>query len=369
METNGYVSLVAKQLAEALDALQCTIRIPNGDTLELAAVYGVDVENREKRISLHGTLAGESFRTGEVISIADISKDERYSLFQLAKNGNPKSVLAIPIKFEDDLVGVAQVYAREPFSGEQIFLATGLLALAGLALNYERTQKMSRKTLLRVMNAISKDTTFLDTFNHLVQEIASILQISRCAIYRVEEMEDRERYCEIVAGIPADDKAHGIGHRDKLADHPDILSAAQNDSVKVIDDPSLHPLTSYFKGIIDQNEIHAILYAPVSFNGGIIGVIVVDASGEEKLGFTHEEVLFCSEIAQHIALILYRDDCVIQELRHEVINRITNVGGYVKLMVKSLAEGDISKAKEYALIILQETEKMESIIPKIKSLV
>ena len=364
MSGEDYISLVAKQLAESLEAEQCTIRIPSGKTLQLVAAYGVQVEKREKQIPLSGTVAGETVMTGKIICIPDISKDERYC-HQFATNGRPRSMLAVPFKFEENRIGVAQIYSKTPFSEKQIFLAESLVQFAGLALRYEQFSKMSRRAILEVANAIIEDLSFKEIFQHTAQEMARILRIDRCSIYRIFEKSNEEIWCEITAGWPIED--HGIGLQAKISDHPDIHSAVVSKKIQVIISPTEDPRTVHFRKIIESKMIHQILYVPVLFNGRVSGVIVIDASGEEKHGFTVEEIVFCSEVAELIALILGRDGVVHQELRHEVINRIVTIGGYTKLMLNNLKSNDLDNALRNALKVREEVTRIEASIPMIKN--
>ena len=150
MDVQGIISSIAQQLAENLNAERCTIRVLQGEKMKLMAVYGINAELRKEEVDIDGTIAGEAFTTGQVQNIPDITKDSRYDPAYIIHNAS-RSLMAIPLQFDGETLGVAQVYAREPFSSKQISLAQTLSQFAAISLYHEQFRRASHKAILKVV--------------------------------------------------------------------------------------------------------------------------------------------------------------------------------------------------------------------------
>lgn len=332
MNIEGLVMSIAKLLTELLGAERCTIRIPttNGKMLKLVAAYGIDADKREKYISTEGTIAGMAFVSGEIINIPDISKDDRYYLKYLVGENDPKSLLAIPLKFPDQPIGVAQIYAREEFSSEQTVLAETFSQFAALALFYKQFSLISRRAIIDVAKSTFECKSSQEIFMRTVEKISEILQIPRCVIYLVSPV-----WCEITAGVP--DNEHGIGLRESLKEHPDIEYVAQTKQITLIEQPLIDQRTAHFRRIIETKGVHQILYVPLIFNNELRGVIALDATGEKE-NFNREEIELCEEIGELIALMIGHDEAFFQEMRHQIFNPNQPMGRLAERLLKPILQ-------------------------------
>jgi len=202
----------------------------------------------------------------------------------------------------------------------------------------------SRKGILKVVKAIIESITWQEIFNQAAEQITHNLEVERCTIYRIFN-KDGQYWCEIVAGVPV--KEHGIGLKEELVKHPDIQAAVDSQENKIINDPEVNFLTSHFREIILDKRINQILYIPASKEI----VAVVDATKEKKC-FSSEEIEFCSDVGQILALVFNRIQTDLQEWRHLAINPISVIGGYAKRIVEAARRLD------------EEAHKLEQIIPE-----
>lgn len=353
-DRKDYVSLVAEQLVNSLNATQCTIRELYFGLLYLVAASGVEVEKREKMIPLDGTVAGEAVITNRVICIANILDEPRFCPPWFGQNGHPISVLAIPFKF-GDWQAVAQIYSNTAFTDQDIASAQILAPYAGLALRYEQQQKLNRQAILQVMRAVGTEKTYQGIFQHIAEKVSAILEVERCVIYKINGAS-----CEIIAGTPQ--HVHGIGLTEGLELHPDIRSAMESDKIMIITSPLSDSRTARFSKTVELYDINQILYAPIRHEGDVVGVIVLDAS-KDKRKFTSEEVDFCLDVAESIAFILKRDEAIYQGMRHDIVNPVTMLGGLGKLVHRNLKENNIDDALGNAGRVAVEAMKIHDSLP------
>lgn len=348
MDVRGTILSIAQQLAESLNAERCTIRIPEGGKMRLMTVYGINAELREEEVDIIGTIAGEAFMTGQIQNIPDITKDNRYDSAYIIHNDH-KALLAIPLQFDGDILGVAQVYAQEPFSPKQIALAQILSQFAALILSYEQFRRASRKAILKVIKAIIEGNTFGEISLRAAEQIVqNLLQIKSCVIYRIFG-KDGQRWCEIAAGVPPED--HGIGLKEELDKHPDIQAVVDSQKITIDDNPQNNPLTIRFRDIILTRKINQILYVPVTKEI----VLVVNAT-EEKKSFGTEEIDLCFEVGQILSLVFSRIQADLQEWRHLTVNPVESIG----ISVKRISE----RISELVRILNEEIQKLQQNIPE-----
>ena len=343
MDIKGIMSFIAQQLAENLNAERCTIRVPEGKKMKLMAVYGINSGLREEEVDIAGTIVGKAFTTGQIQNILDITKDERYDPSYIVHN-NHKSLLAIPLQFEEEISGVAQVYSPEPFSPKQIALAQTLSQYAALILNHEEFRRKSHEAMLKVIETIIEGNTFEKISALSAEQIVRNLQIERCTIYRIFNI-DNERWCEITAGVPV--KEHGIGLKEELNKHPDIQNVVKSQKITIIDNPEENPLTLHFVEIVRLKKTNSILYIPVSEEI----VLVADAT-KEKRNFGAEEIEFCSNVGRILSLVFKRIQADLEEWRDLTINPATSIGGWAK------------RISEMAQRLVEEAKKFEQTLPK-----
>jgi hypothetical protein len=176
------------------------------------------------------------------------------------------------------------------------------------------------------------------------------------AITVVPEIED---VCEIIAGVPISEYESVLRKKEQLAIHPDIRAAVENGGMLLIRDPHNDKLTAYFKGIVEKKHVSEILYVPLSIeeDGQPAGVIVIDAIQDKK--FTEDEILFCSEVAELISLLLEQERVILQHFRDEIINRIVPLGGFAKRL-----RDNLQTTLAYIEIIHEHAAEISTIVPK-----
>lgn len=197
----------------------------------------------------------------------------------------------------------------------------------------------------------------------ILEKLAEILQIQSCIIFRIfAKQAERKTYCKITAGVPIAE--HKIGLEEELEKHPDIEDAIKNNERFIkITNPSKDWRCSYFKEIIDNKKITEILYAPllaeVSGERVTKGVIAIDRTIDEGRQFDEEEIEFCCQVAELLAMIMAREEAILNEIRDTVLNRLICVGGFSDRLAKLISR--IFKDGEELKSVLEEVKILETL--------
>ncbi|HON99863.1 MAG TPA: GAF domain-containing protein, partial [Syntrophales bacterium] len=120
-----------------LDVKGATIRLLNDDrtVLQLAASYGLS----ERYLNKGPVYAEKSIAealNGKPVVIADASQDEGVQYREEKKEEGIASILCVPIKAKEEVIGVLRLYSatRRKFTEDDVLLVTALANLGGLAI-------------------------------------------------------------------------------------------------------------------------------------------------------------------------------------------------------------------------------------------
>ncbi|HPO09516.1 MAG TPA: ATP-binding protein [bacterium] len=108
---------VVQQTAVLLSAKLCSLMLldSEGKQLVLESAYGCSLEYLEKPpLSVSDSLLGRVVRNGEVIRIPDVRVEPSYVHRELAKREVLCSLLAAPVQFAGEILGVLNVYSATP---------------------------------------------------------------------------------------------------------------------------------------------------------------------------------------------------------------------------------------------------------------
>jgi GAF domain-containing protein len=197
---------------------------------------------------------------------------------------------------------------------------------------------------------------------NIIEELAEILDVERCVVFKVSRhnVDDIvEDFCEIIAGVPLSEYQTEIARQEQLEIHPDLKAAIENKGMLLIKDPHNDTRTAYFRGIVEKKHVSEILYVPlfVEGDGQPVGVIAIDAIGDKQ--FTDDEILFCSEVAQLISLLLEQERVIFQHFRDEIINKIVPLGGFARRL-----RDNLQMTLNYIEIIHEHAAEISTIVPK-----
>jgi len=159
VEYGKVLSSLVKNATVCLQAKASSVRLldRSGQTLEIAAVHGLSKAYLKKGpVEVAKSPIDKQALKGEPVQISDVTKDKRFQYPKEAKKEGVKSVICVPLKCKERLLGVLRVYTNKErvFNDEEVtFIRT--LALQGAAV-IRHSQRYQR---LKNLNLIGKAVT------------------------------------------------------------------------------------------------------------------------------------------------------------------------------------------------------------------
>lgn len=227
---------------------------------------------------------------------------------------------------------------------------------------------VERKAFLQITKAIilSLRNGLADPSVHIKQsimkELAEILGVERCVLFKIacEGIDGTlKESCEIIAGVPLEEYLSQPNNKEPLEAHPDIEAAVKNGRTLLIKDPHTDNRTTYFEDMIIKKDVSQILYLPIYVEEGGRAVEVIVIDGIQGKEFDEDEILFCSEVAELIGLLIGQESAILQHFRDEIVNKIVPLSGFTKRLRENM-ETTLS----YLEIIHKEAEEIDKILPK-----
>jgi len=116
-DVDEILSTIVKITADMLNTKICSIMLVDEQKQELMikATQSLDEEYKNKpNIKIGQSISGIAVKEFRPISVLDVTKDTRYAFPDIAKKMGLASMLAVPMFFQNKVIGVLNVYTSEP---------------------------------------------------------------------------------------------------------------------------------------------------------------------------------------------------------------------------------------------------------------
>lgn len=150
---------LVRNVARCLNAKASSIRLidRSGKILEIAAVYGLSRAYLKKgKVEADKSPVDKLALKGKVVQIRDIGANRQLQYPREAKREGIKSVLCIPLEYQNQTLGVLRIYTRKErtFHPDEIAFVTTLASHGAAVITNARRYKR-----LKSLNAIGKTIT------------------------------------------------------------------------------------------------------------------------------------------------------------------------------------------------------------------
>ncbi len=170
---------IAGQAVSAMDARACSIRLLHPETgeLERAASSGLSETYWGKGpVTVPDSALDARVLKGEAVEILDAQNDERWQYPEAAKREGLTSVLSLPLRARDSILGVMRIYAhrRRHFTDEEVDLLGAFAHSAAVGIEnaklYGEARRGSFETIRALTIAIeARDSATYSHSEHVTQ--------------------------------------------------------------------------------------------------------------------------------------------------------------------------------------------------------
>ena len=297
MDHQQVMDAIVRMLPEELDVDACTIRLLDSstNTFVLGAAHGLSMEYLS-RPSIDTEETMEMIKSGFPVAKVDIDEDPTWADHDAAVAEGIKSVLTLPILFQDSIIGIMRLLTRDRriFTSSEISFSMALAEQVGLAISNSRMFKEMENQVdfMNEVQEISKlvnSTLDLDEIlQTIVQRLPVSMQARGCTI---RLLNPQSGFLELVA-------ANGLSetylNRGRVEKEKNMVMALSGEPVAIYD--VLTDDRVRFKEDMEAEGIRSLLAVPVKVRGEVIGVLRI--LSDEPRCFTGSEINFVVTVAE-----------------------------------------------------------------------
>jgi len=284
-------------LPDLLDIDACTIRLLDTSTgnFVLGAAHGLSMEYLS-RIPIDTDETMEMIKSGFPVAKVNPDKDPAYSNREAAAREGIKSVLTLPILFQESIIGIMRLLTKNDrvFTSGEISFSMALAEQVGVAISNARLFKEMEDQVdfMREVQEISKlvsSTLDLDTvLQTIVERLPVSLHAKGCSI---RLLNSQTNCLELVA-------ANGLSEtylrRGKVEKEKNTVMVLSGEPVAIYDVAGDDRVR--YKDYMNEEGIKSLLALPIKVHGEVIGVLRVLT--DEHRCFTSSEVNFAVTVAE-----------------------------------------------------------------------
>ena len=292
------LKLIVTNVVRVMNVKASLLRLLNKETnqLEIAAYHGLSASYANKGPVQYDASIDDAL-AGKAVSVYDITADKNARYRKEAEREGIRSILSIPLRFKDEVIGVLRMYTAEPvgYSDEDLKFVAAIAEQAAIAIMnarmFEKSVSREREYLnvfQTVTDAVSGTLNVSEVLGLIVKKIPEVLHLKGATIRLLDETGTE---LKLVA-------AHGLSQKylnKGPVDTEENIRAALNESPVAISDAATDPRIRY-KREAEEEGIKSMLTLPIIARGKVIGVLRL-LTGHPR-HFSNEEIDFAASLAK-----------------------------------------------------------------------
>jgi len=173
LDLEKVLNMIVKVTAQLFNAKICSLCLieENSDLLTIKATFGIDEiskRNAPMNIKVGEGIMGTVASTGQALSVTDVSKDPRVKYKSFALKHGIKSVLSVPLKVKNKVIGVLNIYnkTKKIYKQSEINLLYTLGAQAAQAIENAKLYTAMQENYLSTIKALAAAIDTKDHYTH-----------------------------------------------------------------------------------------------------------------------------------------------------------------------------------------------------------
>ena len=288
---------IVSSLPDLLDIDACTIRLLDVDTntFVLGAAHGLSLEYlSRKSIDTEETM--EMIKSGYPVAKVDLDEDPTYRDRDAAAKEGIKSVLTLPILFQDAIIGIMRLLTKSQrlFTAEEISFSMALAEQVGVAISNGRMFK-EMENQVDFMNEVQKISRMVNStldmdsvLNTIVQRVPVSMEAKGCTLRLFNPLTNQ---LELVASYGVSEK---YLKQSNIEDEKNVTMVLSGEPVAIYDVASDDRVLN--KKNMMEEGINSLLAVPITVGKEIIGVLRIFS--EKHHSFTSTEVNFAVTVSE-----------------------------------------------------------------------
>lgn len=292
------LDLIVKNAVKVMNVKASMLRLLNKDSqqLEVAAYYGLSERYVNKGPVEYDQSISDAL-SGKAVSIYDITADTDAKYRKEAEEEGIRSILSIPVRFKDEMVGILRMYTSEPvkYKDEDLKFMTAIAEQAAIAIVNARkfeTTISRAKEYLRIFEEVTKVVSSTLRLNEVLDLIVRKLpEVMNLKAATIRLLDNTGKKLNLVAAHGLSEEYLGRGPVDR---EENVKEALQTRPVAIYD-IATDPRVLYQKEAMKEG-LKSMLTLPIVAKGKVIGVLRLLTDRHRQ--FSEEEIAFSASLAE-----------------------------------------------------------------------
>jgi PAS domain S-box-containing protein len=288
---------IVRELPALLDIDAATIRLLDASTgsFVLGAAHGLSMEYLSRnQIDTDKTMT--MIHSGRPVASVNVDQTAQGTDKELVDQEGIKSVLTLPILFQDSVIGILRLLTRRHrlFTPDEISFSMALAEQVGIAIANGRmfTEMENQIDFMQEMQKISSLVNSTLDLNAVLQIIVNRLPRSMgCKACTIRLLRPENNQLELVASSGL---SEGYQQRGQVENEHNIAVALTGAPVSIYD--VSHDERVSYKEDMEKEGIKSLLAVPIKVKGEVIGIIRVLSATSHC--FTSSEINFAATMAE-----------------------------------------------------------------------
>jgi PAS domain S-box-containing protein len=298
------LDLIVKKIPEVMGLKGSSLRLVNKEKkqLELAAYYGLSDRYANKGPVAYDASIDDAI-AGKPVSEYDVTEHKDSKYYKEAIDEGIRSILSVPMRFQDEVMGVLRLYTAKPvkFKDEDLRFMSGIAEQTAIAIvnaKHFETEISKEKEYLAVFQEVTKAVSSTLNVNEvldlIVRKIPEVINLKAATI---RLFDPTGKKLKLVA-------SHGLSKKylsKGPVDSEKNVAAALQEKPVAIYDVTTDERIQYRKEA-EEEGIKSMLTLPVIARGKVLGIMRL-LTGEHR-EFSQQEIDFAASLAEQSGIAI-----------------------------------------------------------------
>lgn len=303
-DVNEVLNIIVRKIPEVMGQKGSILRLLNKETkqLELVAHYGLSEKYVNKGPVAYDASIDDA-QAGKSVSSYDITKHKGSKYYKEAIEEGIRTILSIPMKYKDEIIGVLRLYTTKPgkYKYEDLRFMSAVAEQTAVAIvnaKHFETEISKEKEYLEVFQEVTKELSVSlrpeEVLNMIVRKIPEVMNL-KAATVRLLDPEAKK--LELVASYGLSEKYLNKGPVDA---EKNVIEALKEKAVAIYDVATDHRIQ--YKEEAREEGIKSMLTLPVIAIGKLLGILRLLT--DENREFSQQEIDFVASLAEQSGIAI-----------------------------------------------------------------